>query len=156
MKNNLANRTIGCLRRNSSDREKVTAMISRCTRGASCWKWATKRASWSARRVLGIRVTLGLRSKRKVNTSFSSQRHPTSVCGTRYKPFISAGWDGQKAHFFAHKERKHLPPVPQIPWLVLEWTLYRTRYFLLLVYWLSLRLSKRCYRILSKKRKPAG
>jgi len=74
----------------------------------------------------------------------------------RYKPFISAGWDGQKAHFFAHKERKHLPPVPQIPWLVLEWTLYRTRYFLLLVYWLSLRLSKRCYRILSKKRKPAG
>jgi hypothetical protein len=37
-----------------------------------------------------------------------------------YKPDVSVDWDGEKAHFYSHSERKFTPPVRQIPALVLE------------------------------------
>jgi hypothetical protein len=74
----------------------------------------------------------------------------------RYKPGISVEWDGEKAHFFAHKEQKYLPPLLQIPWLVFEWVLYRARYLLLLVYWLCAGLYRRVYRSVFRQRRREG
>ena len=39
----------------------------------------------------------------------------------RYRPGVSVEWNGKKATFFVHKDRKFAPPVAQIPWLVAEW-----------------------------------
>ncbi len=46
----------------------------------------------------------------------------------RYRPFVSAEWDGERVHFYSHKERKFVPPIRQIPLLVLEWIFYRVRF----------------------------
>ena len=66
----------------------------------------------------------------------------------RYKPSVSAEWDGKKAHFFQHEKREFTPPVMQIPSLALEWAFYRLQYFFLLLYWLSVGLAKLPYRML--------
>jgi hypothetical protein len=71
----------------------------------------------------------------------------------RYRPDVSVGWDGQKPHFFFHKERKFHPPVSQVPLLVLEWISYHVRIFLLIVYLLPIRLLKRLFRKLLKLKK---
>jgi len=64
----------------------------------------------------------------------------------RYKPNISAEWDGKQAHFFVHQERNFVPPVTQIPLLVLEWAFYRLRVVLFVAYLLPVRLCKLAYR----------
>ncbi len=74
----------------------------------------------------------------------------------RYKPFISAEWDGKKAHFFSHKERAFTPPVAQIPFLCLEWAAYHLAHLPLFAYWLVVGLSKLGYRKLSGKPKPGN
>jgi transglutaminase-like cysteine proteinase BTLCP len=71
----------------------------------------------------------------------------------RYKPFVSAEWDGKKAHFFLHKEREFTPPVTQIPLLSLEWAAYHLAHLPLLAYWLLVGLSKRTIRMLSRRTK---
>lgn len=72
----------------------------------------------------------------------------------RYKPDVSVGWDGQKARFYFHKERSFIPPVLQIPQLVLEWVCYHLGHFFLVIYWLSIGIPKLIYRkLLRRKRK---
>jgi hypothetical protein len=59
-----------------------------------------------------------------------------------YDPAVSAEWDGKKAHFFLHKERKFTPPARQIPGLVMEWVYLHVRFILWLILdpgWLSKR-----------------
>jgi hypothetical protein len=60
----------------------------------------------------------------------------------RYKPDVSAEWDGKRAHFFFHEERSYTPPVWRIPALVLERVYYRARLFFMAAYWLSVGLWK--------------
>jgi hypothetical protein len=67
----------------------------------------------------------------------------------RYKPHISAEWDGKQAHFFVHQERNFVPPVTQIPLLALEWVFYRLRVVLYVAYvlpvWFFKILSRRLF-----------
>ena len=71
----------------------------------------------------------------------------------RYKPDVSVGWDGQKAHFFFHKERSFTPPILLIPLLALEWTCYHLGHVLLVLYWLSIGVPKFIYRKLFRRKK---
>jgi hypothetical protein len=71
----------------------------------------------------------------------------------RYKPNISAEWDGKQAHFFVHQERTFVPPVTQIPLLVLEWVFYRVRVVLWVAYVLLVRLLKLASRRLFPREK---
>ena len=64
----------------------------------------------------------------------------------RYSPEVSVEWNGEKASFFFHKERKFLPPIAEMPVLVLEWVYYHLGLFLLTVYWLVVGLSRLVYR----------
>jgi len=64
----------------------------------------------------------------------------------RYKPNISAEWDGKQAHFFVHQERNFVPSATQIPLLVLEWAFYRARVVLFVAYLLPVRLCRLAYR----------
>lgn len=59
-----------------------------------------------------------------------------------YKPDISVEWDGEKAHFFLHKERKFTPPLAQIPALALEWLYYWVRILLKTAYLVPAKLVK--------------
>jgi Bacterial transglutaminase-like cysteine proteinase BTLCP len=61
----------------------------------------------------------------------------------RYKPDISVEWDGEKAHFYRHEDRKFTPPIEQIPGLVLEWLYYRVRLLLRIAYAIPIRLAKK-------------
>jgi hypothetical protein len=83
---------------------------------------------------------------------FLGLRYPR-LDALRYKPDVSVEWDGQKARFFFHKERKFFPPVIKIPVLVLEWVCYHLEYFFLIAYWLPVGLTKRVYRKLFKRKK---
>jgi hypothetical protein len=76
---------------------------------------------------------------------FAGLRFPR-LDALRYKPDVSAEWDGKRAHFFFHEERNYLPPVWQIPALVLEWVYYRVRLFFTAAYWLLVGLWKLTYR----------
>lgn len=73
----------------------------------------------------------------------------------RYKPDVSVEWDGQKARFYSHKERRFTPPAFKIPQLVFEWVLYHLGHFFLFVYWLSIGMPKLIYRKLFKRKKTA-
>jgi Bacterial transglutaminase-like cysteine proteinase BTLCP len=70
----------------------------------------------------------------------------------RYKPNISAEWDGERAHFFVHQERNFVPPARQIPLLVLEWAFYRLRVALFVAYLLPVGLAKLTYRKLFQRK----
>jgi len=69
----------------------------------------------------------------------------------RYKPNISAEWDGKQVHFFVHQERRFVAPVTQIPSLVTEWAFYRLRVLLFVAYYLPVRLWKLAYRKLFRR-----
>ena len=71
----------------------------------------------------------------------------------RYKPNISAEWDGKQAHFFVHREHDFVPSVTQIPWLVLEWGFYRLRWALFVACFLPVRLWRLVYRKLLQRDK---
>jgi hypothetical protein len=71
----------------------------------------------------------------------------------RYKPNISAEWDGKQAYFFVHQERNFVPPLTQIPFLVLEWAFYRLRIVLYVAYLLPVQLCKLAYRKLFRQEK---
>jgi hypothetical protein len=71
----------------------------------------------------------------------------------KYKPNISAEWDGKQAHFFVHQERNFVPPVRQIPFLVIEWAYYWLRVVLFASYFLPTRLLKFAYRKLFQRDK---
>lgn len=64
----------------------------------------------------------------------------------RYKPDISVEWDGKKAHFYRHEDRKFTPPVAQIPGLVLEWLYYRVRLLLRIALLVPLRIVRHALR----------
>jgi hypothetical protein len=59
-----------------------------------------------------------------------------------YKPDVSVEWDGEKAHFYSHKERKIIPPVRQIPALVAEWVYCYTRLILRMAYLIPIGVAK--------------
>jgi hypothetical protein len=63
-----------------------------------------------------------------------------------YTPDVSVEWDGQKAHFYSHKARKFIPPVPQIPALVSEWVSCYSRLALMTAYLIPVSLAKRGFR----------
>jgi hypothetical protein len=70
----------------------------------------------------------------------------------RYKPGVSVEWNGEKATFFVHKDLKFVPPVAQIPWLVVEWLYYHVAIIFLNIYWLAVGLARTTKRILFKRR----
>jgi hypothetical protein len=63
-----------------------------------------------------------------------------------YKPDVSVEWDGEKAHFYLHRERKFMPAARQVPALVLEWTYYHMRSISRIAYLVPVGLVKRGYR----------
>jgi len=67
-----------------------------------------------------------------------------------YKPDVSVDWDGGKAHFYFHKERKFTPPGKQIPGLVLEWVSYYARVILKTAYVIPVNFAKRAVRRFQK------
>ncbi len=70
----------------------------------------------------------------------------------RYKPDVSVSWDGSKAHFYFHEERKFVPPLNQFPALVLEWVFYYLRYAFYVLYLIPIALAKLTGRKLFGKR----
>ena len=73
----------------------------------------------------------------------------------RYKPEISVAWDGSKPHFYEHAERKFVPPVAIIPWLVAEWLYRELLPFLKLFALVLVKLPKIVYvKLLARKRRP--
>lgn len=83
---------------------------------------------------------------------FLGLRYPR-LDALRYKPDVSVEWDGQRARFFFHKERKFLPSAFKIPLLVLEWATYHLGMLLLNLYWLPIGIAKLVYRKLLKRKK---
>jgi hypothetical protein len=59
-----------------------------------------------------------------------------------YTPYFSIEWDGNKAHFFQHEERKGNPSIAKIPALVFEWIYYYSRGLLFVLFAILIRLSK--------------
>ena len=72
----------------------------------------------------------------------------------QYKAEVSVEWDGKKPRFFFHKERKFLPPISQMPWLVLEWLYFHLGFLVLISYSLVVRSSRFAYRRLSGRNMP--
>jgi hypothetical protein len=70
-----------------------------------------------------------------------------------YKPDVSVEWDGKKAHFYLHQERKFTPPVRQLPALILEWVYFHAWFILRVAYLLPVGLAKRGFRKLRERTK---
>ena len=68
-----------------------------------------------------------------------------------YKPDVSVEWDGEKAHFYIHKERNFTLPVREIPALVVEWTYFYACLILKAAYLIPVGLLKLEFRKLRKK-----
>jgi hypothetical protein len=70
-----------------------------------------------------------------------------------YKPDVSVEWDGEKAHFYLHKDRKFIPSAGQLPALVMEWIYFYARIIIRASYLIPLGLLKLGFRKLRGKPK---
>jgi Transglutaminase-like superfamily len=68
-----------------------------------------------------------------------------------YKPDVSVEWDGEKVHFYFHKERKFTLPAVQLPSLVLEWAFFYARLVIMAAYLIPVRLAKLGFRKFRKQ-----
>ena len=64
----------------------------------------------------------------------------------QYKPMISVEWDGERPHFFSHRERQFFPPFAALPSLILEWLWFRVRMLSLAAYWVARRITRRLWK----------
>ena len=64
----------------------------------------------------------------------------------QYKPRFSVEWDGERPHFFRHKERQFSPPIALLPPLVFEWIWYRLRMCVLTAYWIARLIAKKIWK----------
>jgi hypothetical protein len=68
--------------------------------------------------------------------------HMPRLSTLAYKPDVSVEWDGEKAHFYLHEERKFIPPARQVPALVWEWVYCYLRYSLWAAYVITFGLAR--------------